>query len=1452
VTLTGGTAEFQSAGVGNAKRVDLTGASLTGPNAANYTLAGVDPSSANITPKSLTVSGLSAADKTYDGTTAATLSGTPALQGVVGNDDVSLSGTPVGAFANAGAANSKPVTVSGLSLSGTAAGNYTLTPPTLSATITKADQTLAIVSVLKRAATDPDFTIDVAATSKLTNFTYTNSTPAVAMISSAGVIDLLTQGTTTITVTQPGDNNFNSASVTGTLTVVASGQTLVWDASGLSGKKFGDAPLTLSATASSNLPVTFTSSNPTVASISGNTLTINGAGTADIIAVQAGDASFGAAEKKATMTVAKAAATVSLSGLAATYDGSPKAVTAVTTPSGLKVNILYGAAPGSATAPTNAGSYPISATIDENNYSGGDSSKTLVIAKASQTISSFGALGTKSVADAPFNLAAEATSGLPVSYSSSNPLVASVVGNVVTPRTAGSVSITARQLGNDNYNAATDVSQTLVVEPLAPDFSIPATSAEAIQGSSFLFGPVSLNPLSAPATFSASGNLPAGLKIDSATGNISGVPTSSSGTPVVVTITATNSKTSTSKNVSILVKPPAPVITSAAAFVATAGTTPFKYQTVVTPSTGLSYTISPSSPPAGWSNLSISGTGELSGTALVGGTFVITITATNATGSASLPLAVTVNLPADAPSYAGVSNPSGTAGTSFAFTPNFGTSAQITTYSISGNLPTGLSFSTSTGLISGTTQVAGTFPISITATRGGLSATANLSLVINPPANAPVAIVSGGNVRTATVGTAFSVTVTGDLLPTGFTIDETALANAGLSATGLTSATATISGTPTKVGTFSIPIVARNLAGSGPATNLLLTVNPHPEAPQVVSTPSVTARVGVPLTPFVLAAKSAGSDIVPPAVTFAMLGTLPAGLGFDGSTGVISGQPAPGTAGDYKVVFSATKVGTPGATGLGLEVTLNVLPPLTVPEITSNGTAAGQVGQSFSYAITATNSPTAYTAAPLPAGLSLGGGVISGVPTTATGSTPFSVTLAASNGDGAGNPKVLLISLAPAPATPVVTSALSATGRVGSPFSYKIDASESPTSYAALNLPGGLSVSVGTGQISGSPTQAGTFVATIRAANAAGLGAAESLTISVSPAPSAPVISSAPTATGEVGVQSSYQIAAAPAATSYSVSGNLPPGLTLNSTTGLIKGSPTQAGTFTVAVAATGEGGTSLPQSVVFTIKPSALAPLVTSPGTASGNVGSLFSYQIEATNPPLVTRDAVNLPPGLVVNPFTGQITGTPTTVGTTVASLVAANGVGAGPTRDLTIVIGPSLSAPVISGAMSVSGQVGVSFSYGITAGGTPTSYELTGAPAWMLLNTTTGVITGTPTSPGSFAVSAVARNAAGVSAPFPMTVNVAPAANTPVITSSQTASGTVGVPFVKYTIASNPPATSYLATGLPPGLSLSGTLGEITGTPTASGTFPVSIFGNNANGQGATVKVTITISPSITFGN
>ena len=1450
-----GTATFETAGIGTGKRVVLTGPSLTGANAGNYLLASVNPAAANITAKPLSMGGLSVTSRTYDGTTVAPLTGAPVLEGKVSGEDVSLTGTPTGTFATPSAGADKAVAVGGLSLSGAARANYTLTLPSLTGTITKANQTLTIVSTLKRSATDPNFTVDVVASSKLTAFTFASSVPAVATISpSAGLIDLLTTGTTSITVSQPGNENFNPAAVSGDLRVVTSGQTLTWDAAVLNGKKFGDAPLTLSAAASSTLPVTFTSSNSAVATINGNTLTISGAGSADIIAVQAGNDSFGAAEQKATMTIAKAAATVALSAptLSTAYNGSPKSVGVTTTPANLKVTTLYGAPTGSANAPTKAGSYVVTATIDEANYAG-TASGTLVIGKASQIIT-FGALAAKSVSDPAFALNGSASSGLPITYASSNPLVARVSESQLTPGAAGSTKVTALQLGNENFEAAVPVVRDITINPLLPAFTIPSTSAVAIQGKNFLFGPVTLDRLSAPATFSASANLPVGLKIDPNTGNITGVPVASSDAAVAVIITATNTTGSTPKTLNLTVRPSAPVITSPAAAVATAGQL-FSYVTVAIPSTGLTFAVSPLTV-AGWNNLSVSATGVLTGTPVLAGNYNFKITATNSTGSANLILQVSVVLPVDAPAYVGVPNPSGTAGTIFAFTPSFGTSSQPTVYALTGDLPTGLSFNEATGAISGTTQTAGSYAITISATRGGLTSTASLTLVINSAANAPTASVTGGNVRSATVGSSFTVSISGEPTPTGFTIDVTTLP-AGLAASGLNSATATISGTPTRVGTFEIPIFAQNTAGRGPATLLVLTVNPHPEAPQVVSTPFVEARVGEPLEAVILEATSAGQLIEPPAVSFAMVGTLPTGLGLEGSSGIISGTPAAGTIGLHRVIFSASKtIATIGAvSGLGLEVTINVLPPLSVPEITSNSSVVAQVGEAFNYKITATNDPTAFTTSSLPTGLSLdvATGIISGVPENETGASPIQVTLSASNGDGAGNPKTLFLTITPAPATPLITSALSVSGRVGTVFAYQITASDSPTAYVVTNLPAGLAVDVATGRITGSPKQAGSFVASVRAANAAGLGADEDLTFSINPAPSAPSVTSAPTATGEVGVALTYQIEATSTPKSFKVEGSLPPGLSLNTSTGLIKGSPVQSGTFTAQVAATGDGGTSLPQSVVFRIRPSALAPLITSPGTATGNVGSRFEYQIDGTNGPFTTRDAVNLPPGLVVNPFTGKITGSPTAVGTTIASLVATNSVSAGSIRDLTIVISPSLSAPVIFGASSVSAQVGASFSYALTASGepVPSSYNLSGAPIWMLLNSATGIITGTPSAPGKFVVSANARSTAGVSAQFPITVLVAPAAGTPVITSSQSASGTVGVSFTQYTLASTPAASAYVAAGLPPGLSLAGASGAITGSPTQSGTFPVSISGKNAAGEGATVIVTITIAPSITFG-
>lgn len=130
VTLSGtAVATFANKNVGTGKVVTVTGLSLTGGDADNYSLTLPLLLTANITTKELTITGLTADNKVYDGNTDATLSGTPSLVGVVSPDVVDLGGTPVATFESADVADNIPVSVTGFTIIGADAGNYTLTQP---------------------------------------------------------------------------------------------------------------------------------------------------------------------------------------------------------------------------------------------------------------------------------------------------------------------------------------------------------------------------------------------------------------------------------------------------------------------------------------------------------------------------------------------------------------------------------------------------------------------------------------------------------------------------------------------------------------------------------------------------------------------------------------------------------------------------------------------------------------------------------------------------------------------------------------------------------------------------------------------------------------------------------------------------------------------------------------------------------------------------------------------------------------------------------------------------------------------------------------------------------------------------------------------------------------------------------------------------------------------------
>ncbi|NBV96720.1 MAG: hypothetical protein EBT30_04110 [Verrucomicrobia bacterium] len=103
-----------------------TTTNLTGTTAAYYILSNAPSVTGTITPKTLTVAGLSVTTRDYDRTTTAPVTGVGSLVGKIGGDAVNLSGTVAGTYASASAGTSKAVTLSGLSLTGADAGNYEL------------------------------------------------------------------------------------------------------------------------------------------------------------------------------------------------------------------------------------------------------------------------------------------------------------------------------------------------------------------------------------------------------------------------------------------------------------------------------------------------------------------------------------------------------------------------------------------------------------------------------------------------------------------------------------------------------------------------------------------------------------------------------------------------------------------------------------------------------------------------------------------------------------------------------------------------------------------------------------------------------------------------------------------------------------------------------------------------------------------------------------------------------------------------------------------------------------------------------------------------------------------------------------------------------------------------------------------------------------------------------
>jgi large repetitive protein len=657
------------------------------------------------------------------------------------------------------------------------------------------------------------------------------------------------------------------------------------------------------------------------------------------------------------------------------------------------------------------------------------------------------------------------------------------------------------------------------------------------------------------------------------------------------------------------------------------------------------------------------GTATITGTPAngTGGSYPITLAATNSSGTASQSFTLTNTQAPTITSVASATFYIAVAGTYTVTTTGY-PAPSITE---AGTLPSGLAFTAGTGTatISGTSAsgTTGTYTVSVSATNSSGS-TATLSLTITVVASSSPVITSGSSAYfTLNSAGGVGITTTGSPVPV---LTETGALPAGLTFADNGNGTALISGTPTATGTTVITIKATNALGA-PTQSYTIYVG---TAPAFTSAASATFTHGTSGT---FTVTTSGY----PAPWIGYTGTLPTGISFvnnGNGTATFSGTPT--TTGTYAITLDTDS-------SYGSATQSFTLTVIQSPTFTSAASTLFYDGVSGTFSVTTAGYPTpALTeSGALPSGVTFtdngnGTATITGTPAAGTAGS-YPITITATSTSGTATQSFTLINTQ----APTITSPASTTFYVGLSGTYTVTTTgyPAPSITESGTLPSGLAFTAGTGTatISGTPASGttGTYTVSVSATNSSGSTATLSLTITVA-TPSSPVITSGSAAyftlnsAGGAGITTTGS--PVPVLTE---TGALPAGLTFadnGNGTALISGTPTATGTTVITVKATNALGAPTQSYTIYV----GTAPAFTSAASATFTHGTSGTFTVTTTGYPAPWIGYTGpLPTGLTFTNNgngTATITGTPTTAGTYTITLNADSSYGSA-SQSLTITV-------------------------------------------------------------------------------------------------------------------------------------------------------------------------------------
>ena len=928
----------------------------------------------------------------------------------------------------------------------------------------------------------------------------------------------------------------------------------------------------------------------------------------------------------------------------------------------------------------------------------------------------------------------------------------------------------------------------------------------------------------------SSGSLPAGLTIDSTTGTISGTPAGPAGPATFTVQVADSTPTPATRSLTITVGT-AVMITTVSPLPGGAQGVAYSQTLAATGGTG-PYTFAATTPlPAG---LTLSAGGLLSGTPTGSGPFNFSVQATDsasATATKAFDLSITPRpqisalTPASAP--AGSSDVALTiTGSGFVSgaTVQFGattlTPSAVAAGQINVNVPGAL-----LGLVG---------PVNVTVTNPFPVTSAAAVFTLEEPA------ITGLSPGSITAGSsAFTLTVNGSRFVAGSTVNfaGAAVATTFVSATRLTAQVpANLVANP---GTVAVTVANTAMAVSAPAN---FTISPRPTITGLTPNSSSAGAPAFTLT-------VTGTGFVNGAVVVWNSTNLP--TTFVSATQLTAQVPAGLTASPGTATITVVNAG--GATTAGAAFTVGAAPSIST--INPQSTTAG--APAFLLTITGSGFVTG-------SAVQVNGQVVA---TNFVAANQLTATVPANLLTNAGSASVSVVNPGPVNSNAVpllvnasvtfITQTLT-NGVVNMSYTQAINlAGGTPPFTFALGggtLPPGLSLNASNGAITGTPVAPGIFEFTIQVTDAAGFVASRSFVLNVG---RALVISSdANLATGAVGRSYLATLTATGGTPPYPqwtlLTGSLPPGSTLNTTTGLISGNPTTAGNFAFVIQVRDSAGQTASKG--FTIVINAGLAITSVGQIETGTIGSDYVLNLGATggSPPYTWRlESGSLPPGLNLNPATGGISGTPATEGTFAFAVEVRDSAGQTARTPLTITVISTLT--ITAASQLPSAMERVTYTTRLAAAGGTSPYSgwrvASGAlPAGISLNASTGELAGTPTQSGSFDFTVAVNDSVNrtVSKAFALVVNPPGLAIT---TAAALPAATYGGPYQVIPAADGgivPYRWALTGGAFPQGLSVADN-GVLRGVPQEVGTFRFTLTVTDNAARTAAREFTLMVNPT-----